>query len=357
MLKKFHAIRRAAVAVLVCLFTATALAHRPVLEQQLRPGGAWEAAAELVDPTHASVAVYGSLSEPSQLDFYKFVAGKDENIPAELLVPARPSNERFRPALVIMGRNLTPAADAPQLPFAPPEGYHALLLAAPEARTYFHEPYSREYLYRGAEAQVSLAAGETYYVAVFDPERRTGTYALSLGTVEHFGDVSMLGVVRNVVGVKLGLGGAPRVPWLDLLGAFLALAGLAVGSGATVLSLLFELSGGAARAGWLRAQKTALVAVWAGLGVALGGTALLYRGAGLLSGVGLFQAALALLLVAVHIYLTIRIGLRLRKRADANPVGDVLAETPKKLLLSHALSLACWSLVLLLFAWYALMLR
>lgn len=354
--KKSHAGRRAAALVIVLAFAAHALAHRPVLEQQLGPGASWEAAAQTVDPTHASVAVYGSLSEPSQVDFYKFVAGKAETIPAEVLVPVRPSNEQFRPALVVLGRNLAPPADAQALPFALPEGYGGVVLTAPEARGYFHEPYSREYLYRGAEVQVPLQAGETYYVAVYDPERRTGTYALSLGTVEQFDDVSKLGVVSNVLKIKLGLGAGRAVPWLDLLGAFLAVVGLAAGFGASALSLVFELSGGAARAGWLRAQRSALYFVWAGLGVAAVGSALLYR-EGVLSGVALFQAALGLLLVGVHLYLSVRVGLRVRRRGDANPVGDVLAEAPKRLLPSHALSIALWSLTLFLFAWYALMLR
>lgn len=353
---RFHAGRRAAALVFVILLAAPALAHRPVLEQDLRPGATFEAAAETVDPTHASSAVYGSLAAPGEVDFYKFVAGKDETIPAEVLVPVRPSNAAFRPSLAVIGRGFAPATAEQPLPFAVPEGFGAFVFNAPDARGYFHEPYSREYLYRGAEAQVQLRAGETYYVAVYEPTRRTGTYALGLGTVEHFEDVSKLGVVWNVLRVKLGMGGASVVPWLDLFALTLMLAGLAAGFGATVLSLVFELTGGSARAGWLRAQKTALTVVWPGLLAAGLGAALLYRQTAL-SGVGLFQAVLALLLVALHLYLSVRLTLRVRKRGDSNPVGDVLAAPPKRLLISHALALTLWAGVLLLLVWYTLMLR
>src|ERR1051325_9254105 len=154
---------------------SAALAHRPVLERSLAPGNTFDTAAQVEDPTSASQAVYGSLSAPGEVDFYKFTAGKTDMIPVEALVPVRPSNSNFHPWVVVIGKSVAPTADV-QLPFTLPEGLQAHVIRAPDSRSYFYEPYSLERFYHGTEEKIQLAQGETYYVAVFEPERRTGTY-------------------------------------------------------------------------------------------------------------------------------------------------------------------------------------
>ena len=348
--------RLCAAALVVFALACAASAHRPLLEASLRPGGDPEHAAQVVDPTHASSAVYGRLDAPGEVDFYKFTAAKAETIPVEALVPVRPSNSDFRPTAVVLGRHL---AETPglSLPFPVPEGFRALVVHAPEGgRARFYEPYTLEHFYRGGTAQVQLTPGETYYVAVYEPRQRTGGYALGLGTVENFEDVSKVGMAWNVVALKLGLAGGRGVAWLDVLATFVALAGLALGFGATAFSLLVELSsGGDARAA--RPQAVACNLAWPGLAVALAGSALLYRES-VLSGVAPFQAALALAVVLVHLYLAFRLARRARRAA----VPDVPGVPPppaakKKLILSHAFSLLCWAGCLLLLVWHALVLR
>jgi len=345
-----------AAAAAVFVFALPAAAHRPVLESSLRPGGAWEQAAQVADPTHASTATYGRLDEPGEVDFYKFTAAKAETIPAEALVPVRPSNADFRPAVAVLGRHF-PETPGLTLPFNAPEGFRAVVVHAPEGgRSYFYEPYSQERLYRGGEARVPLVPGETYYVAVYEPRRRTGSYSLGLGTVEQFEDVSKVGLVWNVLALKLGLAGSRSVPWLDVLATFVSLAGLALGFGAAAFSLFIELTtGGNPRAAG--PQKVAANLAWPGLLAALLGSALLYRES-LLSGVAPFQGALVVLLVLVHLYLAFRLARRARRAA----VADVPGVPPppaagKRLILSHALSLLCWSGCLLLLVWNALVLR
>src|SRR3712207_77420 len=135
---------------LVLLIASAALAHRPVLERGLAPGNTPDAAAQLADPTSASQAVYGGLAAPGEVDFYKFTPGKAEAVPVEALVPARPSNADFRPWVAVSGKTVAPTPDA-QLPFALPEGLHAHVIRAPDARAYFYEPYSLERFYHGTE--------------------------------------------------------------------------------------------------------------------------------------------------------------------------------------------------------------
>jgi hypothetical protein len=344
-----------AAALSVFVLSAAALAHRPVLERSLRPGGTWESAAQVADPTHASTAAYGRLDEPGEVDFYKFTAAKAETIPVEALVPVRPSNADFRPTAVVLGRHLSETPGL-TLPFPLPEGFRPLVVHTPEGgRAYFYEPYSLERLYRGGEARVPLVPGETYYVAVYEPRQRTGSYTLGVGTAEQFEDVSKVGLVWNVLAVKLGLAGARRVPWLDVLATFVALAGLALGFGATAFSLLVELSsGGDPRAA--RPQAVATNLAWPGLFVALAGSALLYRES-MLSGVAPFQAALAVPLVLAHLYLFFRLARRARRAAADVPGVPPPPAAKRRLILSHALSLLCWAGCLLLLVWHALVLR
>jgi hypothetical protein len=346
-----------AVAALVLTLASAALAHRPVLERSLAPGNTFDGAAQLEDPTAASQAVYGSIGAPGEVDFYKFTAGKADAIPVEALVPVRPSNRDFRPWVALIGKSVAPTADV-QLPFALPEGLQAHVIRAPSERAYFYEPYSLERLYRGAEEKIQLAQGETYYVAVFEPERRTGTYSLGLGSVENFEGTSKVGTIWNVLAAKAGLAGArTSVPLLDLLAVFVSLAGFGVGLGTTFFSFMSEkLLGADARTA--RAQTVASRLAWLGLLVGLAGSALLYRES-FLSGVATLQAALVVLIIILQVYLGIRLARRARRAPAAEPQTPGLPQPAamKNLTISHTLALLCWCGLLFLFAWYALMLR
>ena len=348
--------RLLASAALVMLIASAATAHRPVLERSLAPGNNFDGAAQVSDPTAASQAVYGSINAPGEVDFYKFTAGKPDAVPVEALVPVRPSNRDFRPWVAIIGKTVAPTADV-QLPFALPEGLQAHVIRAPDARTYFYEPYSAERLYHGAEEKIQLTQGETYYVAVFEPERRTGTYSLGLGSVENFEGVSKVGTVWNVITAKLGLAGArSSVPLLDLFAIFVSLAGFGIGLGTTFFSFMSErLLGADARTA--RAQTVASRLAWLGLLAGLVGSLLLYRES-FLSGVATFQAAIFVVIIILQVYLGIRLTRRARKAA-AEPALPGLPPPAKlkPLTISHVLSLLCWCGLLLLFAWYALMLR
>jgi len=249
-------------------------AHQPVLEKggnaQLARGTVqFEAALDVGDPGRASVAVYGNLKTPEELDLYRFRAEQSSEIPAEVLVPVRPSNERFRPWLVLIGEEF-PAGPEIALPFHLPSGWRAMIIEPPVAeRSIFYEPYSFERLWHGTEVKVQLAAGRTYYAAVFDPAHYVGSYSLGLGIREDFSNVSKLHLVGNVLHAKLGpTAAAGNIP-LDMVGASLFLAGVL----------------------WALASRRGRIAAFAGLVLAVIGSLLLYRETGL-SGVAFFQAVL-----------------------------------------------------------------
>ncbi len=339
---------------LVLLVASAAFAHRPVLERSLAPGNTFDAAAQVADPTSASQAIYGSLGAPGEVDFYKFTANKADTIPVEALVPVRASNRDFRPWVAFVGKTVTPTTDV-QLPFTLPEGLQAHVIRAPQERAYFYEPYSLERFYHGTEEKIQLTQGETYYVAVFEPERRTGTYSLGLGSVENFEGTSKVGTLWSVVVSKLGLAGArSSVPLLDLFAIFVSLAGFGIGLGTTFFSFMSERVLGA-DARTARAQTVASRLAWLGLLLGLVGSLLLYRES-LLSGVATFQAALFVFIIILQVYLGIRLARRAAKAGPELP-GLPRPEKLKPLTISHALTLLCWCGLIFLFAWYALMLR
>jgi hypothetical protein len=256
------------------LVGATLWGHQPVVESgrnaQLAKGTLQlEASTDVGDPGRASVAVYGNLHNPEELDLYRFQAVQDSEIPAEVLVPVRPSNERFRPWLVLIGEEF-PQGPEVALPFRLPSGWHALIIEPPvQERSIFHEPYSQELLWHGQEQQVKLTSGRTYYAAVFDPAHYVGSYSLALGIQEDFTNVSKLHLVGNVLRAKLGPTAAAGDLRMDMIGASIFLAG--------VLCAL--------------ASRRGRLAAFAGLVLAVIGSLLLYRELAL-SGVALFQALL-----------------------------------------------------------------
>lgn len=336
----------------VCCLLAlaiTARAHQPVLEDQLRNARRtapcsdhFQEAMPIADPTQASLAIFGRLGWPDEVDLYTFIPTKSESIPVEALVPAQQSNQRFRPTIAIIGRGIAPQQQAElpaELPFKLPENLRAQVIKPPEGnRGVFFERRMFERFYRGNEQQVRLTAGQPYYIALYDPNHFTGSYSLSLGSVENFKDVSKYSMFKNFLAIKMGTFGDKPIPWLDLLGLSLLSGGLMLGMASVIVA-------------WLSRNSTSLAVnpadisnrllrvvmryVRAGILMAIAGGAILYRQSQL-SGVATFQALLTIALIAYAIYLYTR-----------------RSETESGL---AVFSLVWFSQVFLL-AWYLLMIR
>jgi len=343
---------------------STANAHRPFIEPAQTPGQVLEClqlekAVPLGDPVRASVAVYGSLTSPDEIDVYRFTASSKARLPVEVLVPVRPSNRDFRPGLVVISRGDSPG-DGSLLKL--PDGLRQRVIPPPEetARRIFFEPFSLEKLYRGREALIDVEPAGVYYLVVFEKDHRTGDYALGVGEAEDFRDVPLGGTIRNVLAAKLGLVGGRRVPLLDLIGLFLFLAGFVVGLGAvTVIDLHGFL--GRRSAYWTeattRTHKVTKPLIWVGMATAAAGAAIYYRESGL-SGVATFQAALAVVLVVNGLFLTLRVSPFLLAREREGRAGELLpASWQAKITVSFVVSLVGWWGSLFLLAWHIVFLR
>lgn len=211
-----------------------ARAHVPLLEvaagkpQSLKQLD-FAAAETISDPTFQSLALYGRLVRPSEADLYRFTASTSELLRLELLVPAWPGADRFYPELLIIGPGVGSrlGRDLPADLVLPSglSGFSAnnQLLGR---RALFFEPYSLERLYRGEEIEVQVESGQTYYLAVYQPDGLTGAYSLSLGSKENFDNQSLPRVIWSVLLMKTGLFEAKNLPWLGLAVWFFVFSGL-----------------------------------------------------------------------------------------------------------------------------------
>lgn len=351
------------IALLLWLLSADpAFAHQPILERNLSYDAGSPGAVQILkikDPTAASEAVYGRLSSPMEVDIYSFISQKTETIPVQLLVPMRVSNKDFMPVLAIVSQNLNNALDL-QLPVSIPGGNRGILLSPEGQPEVFHEPFSIENLKILSKTSLQVQAGQQYFLAVFEPGHYQGDYTIGIGTVEDFHNTSFIDIIKDVGLIKLGLVDSTAVPWMDIIGLFIFLAGFVVGHGAvTVIDLHGFL--GRNSSYWTeattRTHKVTKPLIWLGFFLGVSGACILYRESGL-SGVATFQALLAVLLFLNGLFLSFWVSPRLIKREREGRAGEILPMSWQiKIAISFIISFTGWWGSLFLLVWYLLVTR
>jgi len=358
-------------------FVGDVFAHRPVIEQS--SGGGSESflfdASAVQDPTRASVAVYGQGSAPGELDWYTFTAEEDQVIPLEVLVPVSKKHANFHPTVYFFSEQgawdvISSSQDSQVSLLEGPEElsakigqldatllpYRLLIIRTnKQGRGVFFEPFSVEQLYKGTEARVGVQAGDRYYVGVIDEEGHVGSYSLGIGTKEDFSDVSFGGLLKDVFFIKMGIVGEIEIPWLDIAGLFLLIAGFVIGLGAvTVIDLHGFL--GRRSTYWTeattRTHKVTKPLIWIGIGLALVGGLIYYRVGGF-SGTATFHAILFAILVLNGLFLSFRVSPFLLKREKEGKSGELLPKKwQRKITLSFIISFLGWWSALFLLVWH-----
>lgn len=367
-------------------------AHQPIIEApkeiitETNENSILDTAVEIQDPTYASQAIYGRLNTPSEIDIYKFTVSKTEEIPIEVLVPARRSNKDFAPsyAFIQQGDEKLSAgsqqqeeklatysqqraanssqqeAESPQLTALMdlPPGYSVNSFDAPRTnRETFYEPFSAEKLYKGNEQRFKVEQGKAYYIAVYEPKGYTGDYSLGVGVVENFEDANFVELISNVVKIKLGLVGGLKINNYHFLGVFLMIAGLIIGLGAvTVIDMHGFL--GQKSPYWtestIRAHKVTKPLIWLGTLLLGMGMLITYKDTGL-SGTGLFQVVLYIIMILNGIFLSFYVSPFLLKREKEGRVNELLPRSlQSKIKISFVISFISWWSFVLLFVWYLL---
>lgn len=345
------------------LFT---FAHQPVIEPEvdisLSSQGIYIQATKITDPTIASQALYGALSSPAETDVFVFVPEKSAEVPVEILVPILPANNQFRPELFIAAKNL-PAdkiIDSAESPIALPEGYQLMKLVNDHVNGEFYEPFSAERYWKSEEVTLNVIAKQNYFLLVKEPNMQSGDYTLGLGTVEDFSNVSFIGLLQNIFLLKLGLVSIQIIPWLEIIGIFLVLAGLIIGLGAvTVIDLhgFWALRSEYWTESTIRAHKVTKPLIWLGLLLLLLGFGITYQESWL-TGVALFQAMILGILILNGLFLTFYISPRLLQREKDGDIAKILPDSLiSKIGISFIISFLGWWTLVFLTAWYIVIMR
>ncbi len=155
-------------------------------------------------------------------------------------------------------------------------------------------------------------------------------------------------------------GGGGPVPWLDILGIFLFIAGFIVGLGAvTVIDIHGFL--GRKSSYWTeattRTHKVTKPLIWIGLFLACAGGLITYRDSGL-TGIPLLQGVIAVALVLNGLFLSFYVSPYMLKREREGRAGELLPDSLQiKIALSFIVSFIGWWSEVFLLVWYLVMVR
>lgn len=158
----------------------------------------------------------------------------------------------------------------------------------------------------------------------------------------------------------LGIWSDKAIPWVDVAGLFLFIAGFIIGLGAvTVIDMHGFL--GRKSAYWteatIRTHKVTKPLIWLGIFLAILGGLILYRDIGF-SGVALIHAILAIMLIVNGTFLSFYVSPLLLKREKEGKAREILPDDlQKKIAASFVVSIIGWWGSLFLFVWYVIVLR
>jgi hypothetical protein len=151
-----------------------------------------------------------------------------------------------------------------------------------------------------------------------------------------------------------------EIPWLDLIGLYLFLAGFIIGLGAVTV---IDLHGFLGRKSpyWTeattRTHKVTKPLIWAGLLLTVIGALITYRRTGL-TGPAALQALIAVFLVLNGIFLSFRVSPFLLNREKEGRAAELLpASWQIKITIGFILSFIGWWSGLFLLVWYLLVWR
>jgi len=158
----------------------------------------------------------------------------------------------------------------------------------------------------------------------------------------------------------LGIKQGQAIPWGEVIGLFLFIAGFIIGLGAvTVIDLHGFL--GRKSSYWteatIRTHKVTKPLIWLGIGLAILGGLIFYRKSGF-SGVAVVHAILAFILIINGMFLSFWVSPRLLQREKEGKAKEILPMSlQKKIAVSFVVSVIGWWGSLFLLVWYLIVLR
>lgn len=168
---------------LILTLVETAEAHQPIFEEVDLTA---ENARNIADPT-VSTALYSTLSQADDVDFFTFTGTAGVRILIGMTIPQIAGQENFAPTIALIGPGFS-EKDSALLPKSAESLLNAddgfTILEAPEDTSAFFEPFSRTSYWRRQQVRVSLPADGQYTLIVWHSSAQVGRYVLVVGDRE-----------------------------------------------------------------------------------------------------------------------------------------------------------------------------
>jgi len=164
----------------------------------------------------------------------------------------------------------------------------------------------------------------------------------------------------NQLFLYFGIEHGQVIPWGEIIGLFLFLAGFIIGLGAvTVIDIHGFL--GRKSSYWteatIRTHKVTKPLIWSGIGLAILGGLLFYRNVGF-SGIAVIHSILACILIINGIFLSFWVSPRLLEREREGKAKEILPMSlQKKIAVSFVVSIMGWWGSLILLVWFLIVVR
>lgn len=171
--------------VVVLLMATPVLAHVPGFPTDNTTP---EQAIEVPDPVK-SWAFYDSLDE-GQVKYYRLTVPAGERLYVGTFTPR---SEGLTPSIVVMspGENTT---DTVPGSVTVPDGMGAIVVEGARPNTASYELFNPSANYHTAEFEQAVEQQETYLIAIYEPDDRTGPVGVTIGYEEEFSPTEYLGV-------------------------------------------------------------------------------------------------------------------------------------------------------------------
>ena len=169
---------------LLCAVVSThiALAHQPFFEG---PDTTVSMPLRVRDPV-ISTALFSTLEQPDDIDFFTFSVTAGQTIEIGMTVPQIAGQDRFAPHVGILATGLDNAVipDLPEAVRPLATSQKGALILEPAEATIFFEPFSRTAYWRRQRQKVTFPVDGEVYVVVWHAQGSVGRYALVVGQRE-----------------------------------------------------------------------------------------------------------------------------------------------------------------------------
>lgn len=178
--------------VILLLTTPPGFAHAPVVELT---DASLDKPIRATWPLDTSVAIYGYLSGPDDVDVVVFDVGEKESasgVPLYLhtLVPACEAYRQLLPSVAVVGAaqpELPVKHKYTAMPFKTNETQGVRQLTNTKQGATWYEPYSGKNYFWQESISLRLSKPGRYTIYIWSPGREIGDYVLAMGTRERWG--------------------------------------------------------------------------------------------------------------------------------------------------------------------------